>query len=252
VRISIQSDIASVSRRLTDIQTKHIPRATGIALTRTAGLVQQAEVAEIRRVFDRPVPLTLKSVFIRSFNRGTLDVRVFLREEIFKGTPPAAYLLPQIVGGQRPLKRFEKALQSIRALPPGEMAVPGPGAKLNAYGNISQGLIVQILSALRATSDPGQHRIVGQGRTVRAKQKRNRKEYVVLRGRGSGSVGAKNVGIYRKDGAKLVNVIRFIRPPTYRQRLDFSGVVRRVVRQRAGAEFRAAIDDSLAKSKGKP
>ena len=53
----------------------------------------------------------------------------------------AHYLVPQVDGGQRKLKGFERAIGE------GEL-VPALGAKLNQYGNVSPGQIRQILSVL--------------------------------------------------------------------------------------------------------
>lgn len=246
MQISIQSDITALTRRLSVAQSQHIPRAIGIAITRTAGLVAKAEEAEIRQVFDRPNLLTQKAVIVRSYRRATFEVRVFLRDEVSKGTAPAKYLLPQIVGGARPLKRFERALQRIGAMPQDMVAVPGRGAKYDAYGNMSKGQIVQILSALRAFQDAAQNR---PARIKGAKRKRGQKDYFSVFG-GRDKTSHLKPGVYSRSrsGAVVLPVLRYVKPGRYRKIFDFVGIGERIIRARAPIELEAALRSEISKA----
>src|ERR1035441_633525 len=87
-----------VSRALNLCETvlRQLPFATAKALTRTAQLIKAAEVDEMRRVFDRPTPWTLNSVFITPATKDNLIARVWLKQDAAKGTPAAKYLLSEI------------------------------------------------------------------------------------------------------------------------------------------------------------
>ena len=62
---------------------------------------------------------------------------------------------PQVAGGRRSLKSAEKMLAAKNYLPGGMVTVPGAGAKLDAYGNMSRGQLVQLISALLAFPKTG-------------------------------------------------------------------------------------------------
>lgn len=245
MRISIQSDIASVTRRLTETQSKHVPFATVLAITRTAQLVKQAEISEMRRVFDQPTAYTLNSLFVHPATKAKPYADVFLKDDTSKGTPAAKYLLPQIKGGLRPIKRFERALQRIGAMPNDMVAVPGRGARFDQNGNMSRGQIVQILSFLRAFGEQGYR----ANRAKDAKLKKGQRAYfAVFGGRGSDLPP----GVYQRfgtHGVKILPVIRYVKPPLYARLFRFAEVGQRTVRMHIGPQFRQALADALTKGK---
>lgn len=141
-------------RRIETVGKRDAQVASMRTLNRMAFGVREAWSDEAKRVFDRPAPLTQRAVLYRRATLGRLEAEIFLRDEAFKGTPPAKYLEPQVRGGGRRLKRFERALQAAGVMPPGTYAMPGAGVTLNTYGNVSAGQVTRILSALRANPDP--------------------------------------------------------------------------------------------------
>lgn len=113
-------------------------RACAIALNQTAMDIRAEAKKEMQRVFDRPVPYTLRSV---AFDRATytdLTARVWHTEP---ERMSKHYLTPQVEGGSRKLKGFERGLGL------GEL-VPALGAKMTQYGNVSPGQLRQMLSVL--------------------------------------------------------------------------------------------------------
>lgn len=136
-------------------------RALLDALDATAVDVQAAERREMQDSFDRPTPNTLRGVYVQRTKNRVPVAEVGLSrglESSNRNRGPGRYLAPQIEGGSRRLKALEKLVGS---LPSGKgdvtglssggafYLVPARFAKLDAYGNVSRGQIVQIMSQLR-------------------------------------------------------------------------------------------------------
>ena len=113
-------------------------RACAIALNKTGKLIKEAEVAEMKAVFDNPTSYTLNSLKLTPATKDNLQATVWFKQPDRMGQH---YLVPQVDGGQRKLKGFERGVGL------GELT-PALGAKLNRYGNVSPGQIRQILSVL--------------------------------------------------------------------------------------------------------
>ncbi|ADW16409.1 hypothetical protein Despr_0221 [Desulfobulbus propionicus DSM 2032] len=158
-------------------------RACAIALNKAGKLVKEAEVAEMKSVFDNPTRYTLNSLQLTPATKSDLKATVWFKEP---GRMGAHYLVPQVDGGQRKLKGFERAIGE------GEL-VPALGAKLNQYGNVSPGQIRQILSVLgKAETSAGYSANI----TDRSRR-RNTKErdYVVIDRRQRGNLP---LGVYQR------------------------------------------------------
>lgn len=153
--IEIQHDFDNLLKSVSDIERRQIPFALSLAINRTANKTKDALVHEMRDVFERPTPYTLSSIFIKPSNKRSLTAIVGLKDTATKAIPASKFLTAQIVGGARRLKRYEVALRSIGILPSNYFTVPGQAAKLDAYGNMSKGQIVQILSYFNAFGESG-------------------------------------------------------------------------------------------------
>ncbi len=217
---------------------------------------------DIPKVFDRPVPFTRNSIYKRPATKAKLSAMVWVKDDgATKGTPAAKYLAPQIYGGQRNLKRFEKALQAVGVLPPGMIAVPGKAAEKDAYGNMSKGQIVKILSYLQAFSQSGYRANITDKRRERmargneAKGVRGLDYFVLARPEGKLPAGiykrvrytgadAVKVGHLQKGGAKPIIV--FVRPAAYRKRWKFFETSQRVSERRFPVRFDEAMAKALA------
>lgn len=156
-----------------------VPFALARALTKTGQDVKAAQQAEIVKVFDRPTPYTRNAVYLSPATKQRLKAEVWLKW----GSRPDHYLLPQISGGDRPLKRFEQRLVLAGYMRREERAVPASGARLDAYGNMSRGQIVQILSQLKTAAVVGDYSDASDSRRSRAK--RAKEGYFLSRGPGS-------------------------------------------------------------------
>jgi hypothetical protein len=220
---------------------KQVAFANTVALTRTAKEVHARLTAEMPKVFDRPTPYVMRGLAWLGARKGSDEARVFARQFAGKGTPAEYILNPQVFGGQRRIKRFERALQGKGLMPPGWIAIPGPGAKFDAYGNINRGQIVQMLSALKAFSEQGY--LMNRTNSRRSRKTADRNRYFVP----ARKQGAMPIGIYRHLGKhKNIPVILFKSAAQYRKRYPFIEMGKTMTRQIFDAEFSRAFAQAMA------
>ena len=143
-------------------------RACAVAMNKTGKLIKQEEQAEMMRVFDRPTKFTLNSLQLTPATSGNLEAKVWFKEPARMGQH---YLVPQVEGGSRKLKGFERAISL------GEL-VPGQGSRKDQSGNISIGQIRQLLSVLgKAERGAGYSANI----TNRSRKRNNKqRDYVVI------------------------------------------------------------------------
>lgn len=244
-QVNVTSNLPQVQAALAH-DAKQAGFALVVALTRTARDIKPAEIEEMRSVFDRPTRYTLNSVYVDPATKAKPEARVWLKD----GDRPTHYLVPQIAGGGRPLKRFEEVMVQAGYMGRGERAVPGAGAQLDAYGNMSRGQIVQILSQLRAFNLAGSDQNATGSRRSRAK--RAQVQYFLSRGRGAvtGRGAWKNGmkeqhlprGVWMREafgawGSAVKPVLLFVSRMQYRLIFKFREVAERVVARRFGGHF---------------
>lgn len=210
------------------------------AMNQTAFQVRQDLHAEIGRVFHNPVALTRNAVIVKPATSDRLEAFVRLRDSVGKGTAPAKYLAPQIHGGSRPLKRFERALGHIgrSGIAAGRYAMPGKGARLNSYGNISQGQITQILSGLGVNPDGQQNTPASRrGRGGLRIKKGGPRSYFI------GQPGGKALGVWQRTGQRQVKpALIFVRKaPRYAKRFNFYAVALRTAKRTFQINFNRAM-----------
>lgn len=238
--IDARHNIREVIGRLNDMQRRQVPFATALALTRTAQEVRKAEIEEMKQVFDRPTPFTLNSLYLKAATKANLTARMWVKD--ISGRTEH-YLMPEIYGGARRLKGFERLLMSKGLLPTGWMAVPGAGAKLDAYGNISGGQIVQILSAIKALGEQG----YAANRTARSKHRRKNLPELFVGRPGGGKLPN---GVWQRfrfaHGSAIKPILIFVRGPRYAKRFDFFGVGSRVAERVFRGIFEQALREALS------
>lgn len=242
---------ATLFGRTTDAQ---IAKGLAIGLTQIGVKVKAAVAAEMRGVFDRPTPYTMNALQLKSAEKTHAVPRAFVGFKDRAGSfipnsstdaggiigGRAHYLRPQVFGGSRPLKALESRLRRAGVMGAGQYALPGWGARLDAYGNMSQGEIVQVLAYVGGFGDVGGVKNTTAAGKARLKAKGT--EYFALKaGR-----GGLTPGIYRRSGkgarASLQQVLKFIdRAPQYRQRLDFYGVADREAERVSDDIMRSAM-----------
>lgn len=244
--------------KMAGFSQRRMNAAIATALTRTARDAREAVRAELKRSIDRPTPYTINGLKFQSATAQRLEARIWYGNEWQGGkVGQGRYLYPQIEGGPRTLKRFEKALQAKGAMPYSMLAVPGPGAKLDQYGNVSRGQIVQILSQLGTELTAGYSRTLDRTKKgkVRAAYGRAGGQYVAI----TTQRGKLKPGIYiatgqdfgRKWGfgrtGKLLPVFFFVRSVRYTARFRFYEEAQRVGMERIGPNVQQAINESAAR-----
>lgn len=145
-------------------------RAAKVALNKTGKEIKAEIRKEMQQVFDKPTPYTLNSLQLTPA-KEKLEAKVYFKEP---DRMQQHYLVPQVEGGERKLKGFERGI-GLGQLYPTSFVRP------NIYGNVSAGQIRQMLSVLgRAETSAGY-----RANLTAASAKRNRKDrdYVVIRQR---------------------------------------------------------------------
>lgn len=210
------------------------------------GWVMPEIKAAIGEAFENPTPYTLNSARFEITLDNPPIITIYLRQPDRMGKH---YLTPQVEGGERSSKGFERALGI------GWM-MPAKGAKLNKYGNISPGQLRQILSVL------GNQGVGGYSFALTGKSsKRNKKERDYFQmpdgdrsglhpgiyrrtavGRsartGTHSAGqrSKRGGVVRARGVEPV-LLAYNESTNYKKRLDFYDYAADSFRDGFGAEY---------------
>jgi hypothetical protein len=258
MKIDVRDNFPDIKRMLGE-QQRQMPFALAVALTRTAQDVKKAEQAEISKVFDRPTRYTLNSLWMKPAKKQDLEARVWVKDS----ERPDHYLLPQIMGGQRPLKRFEQLLVQRGLMRSSERAVPGAAAKLDGYGNMNRGQIVKILSQLQTFNLAGSDANASNSR--RSKVKRAREAYFVSTGQGTHPYGGHSWskgrmtqhlprGVWvRKPhtalGSTVSPVLVFVPRASYRVRLRFFDVANATISRVFSGHLNASVQRALATAK---
>lgn len=215
------------------------PRALADALNHQANQARQALQGAMPDVFDRPTPWSLNSIrILYAKPSAEPEAAIWVKDESGGKNPYSAedYLMPQVEGGERITRRSEKYLREAGILPEGRFVVPGSGARLDGYGNIQRGHLMQILSGLKALKrDGSDHSATDSKRSVR---KGHAKAFFVLKR------GKTAIGIAERRGDEVAVVLAFVRQPQYRERFKFFDIVRRVAENDSMLE--ANIDNAIA------
>lgn len=240
MRASISADgLDDALESLKQLQGNAPNRALAQALNNMAKETISPLQAEVASVFDRPTPFTTNAFRIDYAKPGSLEAAVSVKDEksgSSKGQAPEDWFAPQVYGGERRLKASERWLRQAGILPAGKYVAPGPGARLDAYGNMSRGHIQQVLSGLRAFDLSGSdHNATDSSRSL---AKGHASAFFVLR------KGKRPIGIAERRGKAMQLVLLFVSTPNYAPRFDFHKVVRQVAEN--DALFESYIDQALA------
>lgn len=241
--IGAKSNSAYIVRQIRQ-QDKQAQFALVVALTRTAYKAKDDLRNEMQSVFDRPTPYTLNSIAVRRATTANPTAELYIKGEGSSGKGVAAtkYLTPEVYGGSRSHKRFERALQARGLMPSGMYVVPAGGAKLDQYGNASRGQMTQILSQLKVQLTSGYDSAASNSAASKRSRRRQGVTYFSLP-RGHGKL---KPGIYlRRDfahGSEVKPVFLFVSNPSYNVRLPFH----KIVEQSAQRNFQTIYKDAMA------
>ncbi|WP_250865657.1 hypothetical protein [Caballeronia sp. INSB1] len=221
IRISVQSDLDALTRKLNDFERKQLPFATALALTAVAKSVQAVEKGAIRQVFDRPTPFTVNSVGVKAARKNNLEAVVFVKDIA------AAYLAPYEFGGTHKLIGSGKTWLN-----------PKDRALLNQYGNLSKSTLKRLegrpdifVGSIKTNSGESIGGVWQRPTDVKA-VKTAGKRGVALR------------GVNKSGHLKLL--VRFGDAMPVRQHLNFEMRARVVINAGFRREFAAAFAQALA------
>lgn len=221
IRIAVDPDNV-LGRQLSELERNQLPFAASQAANKVAYEIRERWKKNAPKAFDRPTPLTINAAMYRKATKDRPYAEIYIRDEAFKGTPPAKYLLAEVDGGKRKHKGFERLLQSRGLLSPSQYAVMGRGAQTNQFGNVSVGQITKILSQLGAQRDGYQNQTDVSRKRRRGKRNNRDGEYFVVTKRR----GALRPGIYERigRGSGVRSIFIFTNTANYQQRYDIFGM----------------------------
>lgn len=245
MKIVLSHNFPDVIRQV-DQLGKAAPRVLREALNRTADWAQTDVVRQMRRVFDRPIPYTLRS--LRTFYASTSNLTATLWFKQRRADEDKLWAVPQIHGGSRATKPMELRLERVGILPRGWRVMPGEGAPLDAYGNISPGEISRVLNVLGMYTEAGYNKANDKTRARLRKGNARRGQYGFEYW--VNPVGARRQkhlqpGVYRRVytayGTSLKPIMIFVSGAKYRMRLDFFGIVEASMQRHLPVEFDKAM-----------
>lgn len=197
-------------------------------------------------VFDRPTPYTLDSVYIKPSTKHNLVAEIGLKDDSFKGIPASKFLFPQIEGGTRSQKRFERALISNGIMPKGFVAIAGGGVELDRYGNIPRKLIIELLAYFRAFPE------MGYKANMTAKRRTNLfSGSLKKRGYRYFAIGLNHShlapGIYKtwRGSRELLCMVQFVSQANYQKRFRFLEVGQQAIDETWQDNLQAAINQAI-------
>lgn len=237
-------------QQLQEFSDRRFRAAMATAITRTARDVEAEWDDQLAGRFDAPTRATLNAVALQRADAQTLTATVLIRDRAGStGRAPVEWLSTEERGGARYIKRFEAALQAQGALPPGWVTVPGPAAKLDAYGNVTRGQIVQVIAQLGASFSPGYQRVISQSAAKRAARAvATGRQYVAVQPyKATQRKDGRRPGVYVRTAAQFEAVFWFVRKVSYRPRLSLKNRARAIADQQLGPQLQRAVGDSLAR-----
>jgi hypothetical protein len=261
LEITRSGSVAQAIGEARDVPARVIPYAAAAALTRVAVRGQKAVVAQMPRVFDRPTPYTLNSLYVQTARKDKLVAQVAVKTKAGNSAVASEnFLYPEVFGGARKAKRFENAFRYAGILPRGaSMVASQASGLLDAYGNLSGPRMVQLISYFGGFGEQGYRaNMSAKGRQRLAKARRSEGGYKTINGvryfaitPGMANFNRQGLapGIYAARGIHGSNVrpvLLFTRQaPRYRPRLAFHDMVQQEVAAHFPEEFSGAAQAIL-------
>ena len=211
-----------VSRMLGDLAYK-MPSAFARGLTETAKHTKQALRDRLPRYIDRPTKWTLNSMYVFPAEKTDLRSAVAFKTEsgkyprsAMRSIPAAESMRRQVYGGQRKLKAFENTLLNngiTKKQRP--YVVPGPGAKLNKFGNVTTAFMNKVFYTGLSRGSNSQ----GYDRPLNGRRSASKNGQYFIKSKGGFGVP---IGIFqRKTKRKAVPVFFFVDRARYDPRFPF-------------------------------
>lgn len=245
---AVEFDLNGVMRKLERINQYQVPFAASLALNRMAVNIRDELRTTMSQTFDRPVPFTLNSLYIKASRKEDLSIEVGLKEFAPKGNPASKYLLPQIKGGPAYYTRFQKSLVYKQIMSPNMYAIPTQSdyIRLNQYKNMMPSQYTEILYSLRAFRDSSAFSFARH-----ANKKKNTTEYFAVTKTRRTKTGYLYPGIYRSNvdpGYEKDRAIFWFvnRPPQGKASFPLTQIGYDYARNNWSKEFGQALSQAIA------
>ncbi len=263
--------LKELQQRVDDTAKKHVPFATALALTRTAGAAKEKTVREMQQKLHMPTDYTLNSLFVKPATKSKLWSMVYVKDfgristgkrSGKVGKSQAEVLGHLFTGGNRAEKGFERVLHRMGLLPDGMSIVPGEGAPLDGNGNIPNGFYMQMMSYFKmnmSSNDWMTDKSRGRFENRLGKKLAGNVQFFVSRGTGNwfgrgawryGRMQNLPPGIWQRvsyghGGSSIKPVIMFVRKPTYRKYFNLEIIAKTAVDERYAIEFNNALSYAM-------
>jgi hypothetical protein len=246
VTIKVQADLGPLRAMAEGFSNRRWRTTVAIALTQTAKQAQFEVIKTMRTAFDRPTPWALNSTFITPATEASQIAKVGLKARDRQvASRDTAYIYPQVFGGQRGRKAFERRLMQA-GMRPNEFVVPAKDLPLDAYGNIETKLIRQILSQLKVAEDEAGYS-ANRTNSVRSRRTVSKAGTFFIPSRRSGLPR----GVYQRRKTSFGWATRLVMAfvvgrPSYRVRLPLQNVVDQAASKHFSRQFGIALERSRA------
>lgn len=257
--INIKTDIKGLVKEFDAVRAKQIPYAIRLTVNKLAeNSKKNMEMKEISKL-DRPTRYTQNMMRVQYANRINLISTIKVKDSATV-TKRGMYGPDQVLGhlfkgGTRRGKGFEGLMRQKGILPEGMFAVPGEGATLDAHGNLSRGLIVQLLAYFNAFQESGFRANMSDKNKSAFERRYMRKHHK--------SAQSFNFFLVKKDGTSTLHpgiwarvgfgvgksikpILMFVGSTNYRQYFDLPKIVERVVDRDLEFEFGKAFAQAEA------
>lgn len=271
VSISIKADIDRLTRALGEIGSERVQKASAHALNNAAFAARAEVQSQIKKVFRDPKPITVNSVLVRKVNVETpvpdQVAEVWINDRLSGGVAPSKWLGVEESGGNRAMKRMERALGSRGLMGSLQFAVPARGAVLDGYGQPSGSAITMMLSRLGALSETG---YLANSKGVDAFRRKARRDAGAKLGKGASreeraaaragayipatkqtgtdffvarARGGEPMGIFRLNGRGSVSPVWWFsrKTPGYKPKFPFQTIARLAARDALDKSFDLAM-----------
>ena len=256
MRFTIDHNIPQVKAAMQGMSSQ-VPFAMAVALNKTVDQGRVEVQLQMARSFDRPTPWVVNSVRTYRATKTNLVATVGFKDRNsfdFRGEDTwRTMIAPHVLGVKRHFKQMEARLLKMGLIPAGYNAVPGAAAKLDSYGNMSQGQISQLLNVLGTYNESGYNtagNAKGRARLAKGNVKKNIFGFVYWVNP-VGSIKNKHLqpGVYQRVstpwGSSLKPILIFVKQANYKIRLDFFGIVQKVVDRDFTSNFNEAFDQAV-------
>jgi hypothetical protein len=236
VALAVQSNADDVLKRVLASKV-NLEKVVKYALSDTVDDLLLVEKMEMRRVFNNPRPYTMNALFGKypsSRGVGVINAGIAAREVGVKGTPAYKYLMPNIKGGKRRMKRSEKGLQTMGILEKNVMLIQGRDYPRDAYGDIPGGQYTRMLAELGVVANGGAGLASLTGSKGKAKPRKDESKRFFIMKR---QKGARPFAIAERNGGGIRIMLVYQTERPYKKRYDFYGIGKETILERYPKHF---------------